>query len=136
MRGRKLASTVLAAAALTVSAQVLAPPAGADPDTDFYNELHQYGIYGQKDYNAWIGKLACKRLWMHTDADVYKSSDWILKQLNRESTTAQAWQFLGAAMRTYCPDQLPLLQAAAGPPPEVPSDAAQTPSGPSLGAEQ
>jgi hypothetical protein len=33
-----------------------AAPAHADPDTDFTSELHTYGIYGQKDYNAWIGK--------------------------------------------------------------------------------
>jgi len=32
-----------------------AAPAHADPDTDFTSELHTYGMYGQKDYNAWIG---------------------------------------------------------------------------------
>ena len=26
------------------------------------SELHTYGMYGQKDYNAWIGKSICKRL--------------------------------------------------------------------------
>ncbi|MCV7392297.1 DUF732 domain-containing protein [Mycobacterium porcinum] len=40
----------------------VAAPAYADPDTDFANELHTFGIYGQKDYNAWIGKIMCKRL--------------------------------------------------------------------------
>ncbi|PEG38053.1 hypothetical protein CQY20_13975 [Mycolicibacterium agri] len=133
MRGKRLISTVAAVCAVTVPGLGLAAPALADPDTDFYNELHTYGIYGQKDYNAWIGKLACKRLHMHTDADVYKSSEWILKQLDRESTTAQAWQFLGAAMRTYCPDQLPLLQNVAQPPEAAPAAA---PAGPALPAEQ
>ena len=33
-----------------------AAPAHADPDTDFTGDLHTYGIYGPKDYNAWIGK--------------------------------------------------------------------------------
>jgi hypothetical protein len=41
------------------AALVFAAPAQADPDTDFTNELHTYGIYGQKDYNAWIGKITC-----------------------------------------------------------------------------
>ena len=36
-----------------------AAPAHADPDTDFTSELHTYGIYGQKDYNAWIGEITC-----------------------------------------------------------------------------
>jgi Protein of unknown function (DUF732) len=136
MRGKRLISTLVTGIALTMPALAVAAPAHADPDTDFYKELHEFGIYGQKDYNAWIGKLACKRLWMHTDADVYKSSAWILKQLDRDSTTAQSWQFLGEAMKFYCPDQLPLLQAAAGPPPEAPSNSAPVPAGPGLAAEQ
>src|SRR5687767_7739125 len=47
----------------------LAAPASADVDTDFANELHTYGIYGQKDYNAWIGKIQCKRLRTGLDAN-------------------------------------------------------------------
>ncbi|MCV7230018.1 DUF732 domain-containing protein, partial [Mycolicibacterium komossense] len=39
------------AAAVPVAAQ-------ADPDTDFANDLHSFGIYGPRDYNAWIGKIA------------------------------------------------------------------------------
>ncbi|HEX2285134.1 MAG TPA: DUF732 domain-containing protein, partial [Mycobacterium sp.] len=31
----------------------------------------------------------------------------------KDSTTEQAWQFLGAALRTYCPDQLRVLEQAA-----------------------
>jgi hypothetical protein len=93
---------------------VLAAPAHADPDTDFTNELHTYGIYGQKDYNAWIAKIACKRLDNGTDQDANKSAKFIFMQLQKGSTTEQAWQFLGAALRTYCPEKLPILEAAAG----------------------
>lgn len=41
----------------------LAAPAHADVDTDFANELHTYGIYGQRDYNAWLAKITCERLY-------------------------------------------------------------------------
>ena len=47
---------IIAGIAVAAAGLVLAAPAHADPDTDFANELHVYGIYGQKDYNAWIGK--------------------------------------------------------------------------------
>jgi hypothetical protein len=42
------------------AALVFAAPTHADPDTDFSNELHTYGIYGGKDYNAWIGRRAAR----------------------------------------------------------------------------
>ncbi|MCW2563415.1 MAG: hypothetical protein JWQ31_1975, partial [Mycobacterium sp.] len=53
MKVLRLASIAAAAIAPVL---VFAAPAHADPDTDFANELHTYGLYGQKDYNAWIGK--------------------------------------------------------------------------------
>ena len=109
MKGLHLASI---AAAAIAPALVFAAPAHADPDTDFAKELHTYGIYGQKDYNAWIGKIACKRLYNGVDADADKSAKFIFLQLQKGSTTEQAWQFLGAALRTYCPEKLPILQAA------------------------
>jgi hypothetical protein len=87
--------------------------AHADPDTDFAGELHTYGIYGQKDYNAWIGKIACKRMYNNVDHDAYQSAKFVSAQLQTDSTTEQAWQFLGAALRTYCPEKLPILDAAA-----------------------
>jgi hypothetical protein len=99
--------------AVVAAAVALAAPAHADPDTDFGNELHTYGIYGQKDYNAWIGKITCKRLYNGTDLDADKSAKFVFIQLPKGSDTAQAWQFLGAALRTYCPDKLPILAAAA-----------------------
>jgi Protein of unknown function (DUF732) len=92
---------------------VFAAPAHADPDTEFANELHNYGIYGQKDYNAWIGKITCKRLYNGVDQDAFKSAQFISLQLQKGSTTEQAWQFLGAALNTYCPEKLPVLEAAA-----------------------
>jgi hypothetical protein len=110
MKGMRLAS--IAAAALA-PALVFAAPAHADPDTDFANELHTYGIYGQKDYNAWIGKITCKRLDNGHDADAQASAAFVHLQLEKDSTTEQAWQFLGASLRTYCPDKLPILDAAA-----------------------
>ena len=93
----------------------LAAPAHADPDVDFANELHTYGIYGQKDYNAWIGKITCKRLYNGVDQDANKSAKFVFLQLPKGSTTEQAWQFLGGALRTYCPEKLPVLDAAAQP---------------------
>jgi len=45
MKGTRLASI---AAAAIAPALVFAAPAHADPDVDFANELHTYGIYGQK----------------------------------------------------------------------------------------
>ena len=130
MKATRLASTVLTAIAIAVPAQVLAAPAHADPDTDFQNELHIYGIYGQKDYNAWIGKITCKRLYNGVDKDAYGSAKFILAQLVKDSTTDKAWQFLGAALRTYCPEKLPVLQQVAGQPPAAPA-----PEGPPLAAE-
>jgi hypothetical protein len=91
----------------------VAAPAHADPDTDFTNELHTYGIYGQKDRNAWIGKITCKRLRNGVDVDAYKSAWFVQTNLDKDTTTEQAWQFLGAALRTYCPDKMPILQQAA-----------------------
>ena len=103
----------VAAAVAIAPAVVFAAPVHADPDTDFANELHTYGIYGQKDYNAWIGKIACKRLYNGLDQDADKSAKFVFLQLDKGSTTEQAWQFLGAALRTYCPDKMSVLQAAA-----------------------
>ncbi|WNG90657.1 DUF732 domain-containing protein [Mycobacterium sp. ITM-2016-00318] len=132
MKTKRLASTVLTAIALVVPALAAAAPANADPDTDFYNELHIYGIYGEKDYNAWIGKIACKRLWNNLDHDANASATFVKRQLNKNTTTEQTYQFLGAAYRTYCPEKLPILTQMSGadaPPPEAPA-------GPPLPAEQ
>jgi hypothetical protein len=104
-------SSVLAS--IMTAAAALAAPVHADPDVDFANELHTYGIYGPKDDNAWIGKITCQRLDNGLDQDAGMSAKFVFRQLPKDATTAQAWQFLGAALRTYCPDKLPVLQAAA-----------------------
>jgi hypothetical protein len=135
MKAKRLVSTVLTAFALAVPALAFSAPIHADPDTDFSNELHIYGIYGQKDYNAWIGKITCKRLYNGVDKDAYGSAKFILAQLQKDSTTEQAWQFLGAALRTYCPEKLPVLQQVAGRP-ALPADQPPLPAGPPLPAEQ
>ena len=58
---------------------------------------------------------------------------FILAQLEKGSTTEQAWQFLGAALRTYCPDKLPVLSRWRGSRRRGPAAA---PEGPPLAAEQ
>jgi hypothetical protein len=96
---------------LAAAALLSAAPAQADVDTDFTNELHIYGIYGQKDYNAWIAKITCKRLKNGLDTNAEMSAKFVHNQLVKDSTTEQAWQFLGAGLRLYCPDRLPILTA-------------------------
>ncbi len=91
---------------LAAAALLSAAPAQADVDTDFTNELHIYGIYGQKDYNAWIGKITCKRLNKGLDTDANMSAQFVHNQLIKDTTTEQAWQFLGAALRSVLPRQV------------------------------
>jgi Protein of unknown function (DUF732) len=92
-----------------VAALTFAAPAQADPDSDFAKELHTYGIYGQKDFNAWIAKIACKRLDRGVDVTAADSAKFVSDQLLRGTSTEQAYQFLGAAMNYYCPAKRVLL---------------------------
>jgi hypothetical protein len=87
--------------------------AHADPDTDFAGRLHTYGIYGPKDYNAWLGKIACQRMNNNVDHDAYQSAKFVTGNLARQNTTVQNWQFLGAAIDFYCPDKRSVLERAA-----------------------
>src|ERR1700758_5021570 len=96
-----------------VAMVALAAPAYADPDADFANQLHGYGIYGPRDYNAWLGKITCERLHNGLDATADKSAHFALINLPRDTTTGQSYQFLAAAIGTYCPDKIPILTAAA-----------------------
>ena len=123
---------ILAATAALALALAAPTPAHADVDTDFARQLHTFGIYGQKDYNAWIGKIMCKRLDRGLDADAYASAKFVSMQLQKGSTTGQAWQFVGLAIPTYCPDKQYVLQQAAGQPVAPPAD----PNQPALPAEQ
>lgn len=104
----------IATAAVAVAAAVgLAAPASADPDIAFADQLHEFGIFGARDYNAWLGKIACKRMDRGVDSDAYASANFVHRNLDRDTTMAQAFQFLGAAVSTYCPDKVGVLQAAA-----------------------
>ena len=109
MRLAKLSVPAMVTAAMVA----VAASAHADPDTDFANQLHGYGIYGPLDYNAWLGKIACERLHNGVDTTADKSARFALVNLPRGTTTAQSYQFLAAAIGTYCPDQVPILTAAA-----------------------
>jgi len=102
-----------ALAAIAGMAIALAAPAHADPDTDFDAQLKSYGIYGPRDFNAWMGKIACERLHNGVDATADKSAAFLFNNLPRGTTHAQSWQFLGAAINTYCPDEAPAWQNAA-----------------------
>jgi len=97
-----------------VASVAIARPAYADPDTDFANQLHAHGIYGPKDYNAWIGKITCKRFYNGLDQDAEKSAKFVCAQLPRGTTTKQGWQILAAAINTYCPELAPVLHRDAG----------------------
>jgi len=104
--------TMIGIAAVVV-ALTTAAPAAADPDTNFANELHVYGIYGQKDYNAWIGKIMCKRIYTGVDPDVFATANFVHNQLPKGATTDQSYQFVAAGLRTYCPEKLPILDQVA-----------------------
>ncbi|MBS9534993.1 DUF732 domain-containing protein [Mycobacterium sp. M1] len=101
------------AAAIMGAAVALAALAHADPDTDFAYELKTYGIYGARDYNAWLGKITCERLRNGVDGDADKSVHFISQNLQKGTTQAQAWKFLGASINTYCPGERPVYERAA-----------------------
>jgi Protein of unknown function (DUF732) len=89
------------------------PDSGATTSVNAWPRGGSFTFYGQRDYNAWIAKIACKRSYTGVDADAFRSAEFVTANLRRGTTTAQAWQFLGAAVKTYCPDQTPVLQQAA-----------------------
>jgi hypothetical protein len=106
-------AAALSAVGTTAATIMLAVPARADVDTDFANQLHTYGIYGQRDYNAWLGKITCERLDDGLDSNAEKSAVFLSPNLPRGSTTEQTWQFLAAAINTYCPDRTAVLTSVA-----------------------
>ncbi|MGU3501577.1 DUF732 domain-containing protein [Mycobacterium sp. C31M] len=99
---------------MVVIGVVCAAPAQADVDTDFARTLHGYGIYGPRDYNAWLGKLSCKRLSVGLDADAGQSAVFLSNNLARTTNTEQVWQFLGAPISVYCPQYQTALTAFSG----------------------
>ena len=118
-------------ATLGAASIAFAAPAHADVDTDFATELHTYGIYGQRDFNAWIGKITCKRFRTGLDANAYESAVFLKTNLHKDTTEQQVYQFMGAAVRYYCPDQQPAIDRLAGQ-----SAPAPVPAGTPLPAEQ
>ncbi|HET7072915.1 MAG TPA: DUF732 domain-containing protein [Mycobacterium sp.] len=113
MKGTSLAASVAVAAPILAGAIALAAPAQADDyDAPFNAQLHTYGIYGPQDYNAWLGKITCERLSRGVDGDAYKSATFIQRNLPLHTTEGQSFQFLGAAIDHYCPDQVGVLQRA------------------------
>jgi hypothetical protein len=109
MKGTRLATIAAAAGA----AVMLAAPAQADDyDAPFMTTIHGFGIYGPQDYDAWLGKITCERITRGVDHDAYKSATFIQRNLPLGTTEGQAFQFLGAALDHYCPDQVGFLQRA------------------------
>ena len=106
-------AAALSAAGTTAATIMLVVPARADVDTDFANQLHTYGIYGQRDYNAWLAKITCERLDDGLDSNAEKSAVFLSPNLPHGSTTEQTWQFLAAAINTYCPDRTAVLTSVA-----------------------
>jgi len=106
-------AAALGAVGTTAATIMLAVPARADVDTDFANQLHTYGIYGQRDYNAWLAKITCERLDDGLDSNAEKSAVFLSPNLPHGSTTEQTWQFLAAAINTYCPDRTAILTSVA-----------------------
>ena len=109
--------------ALAGAAIGLAAPAQADPvprtpsppsdnDAPFKNTVNGFGIYLPQDELAWMGKISCDRINRGVDTDPYKSADFIQKNLARGTTQGQAFQFLGAAIDHYCPNQVGFIQGA------------------------
>jgi hypothetical protein len=105
---------VIRLAAIVAVAIALAAPAHADDDTDFANQLHTYGIYGPRDYNAWLGKIVCDRLHKGADANAFQSTRFVAANLPRGTTPVQTWQFFATAISHYCPDQTTVLENVAG----------------------
>ncbi len=98
------------AAAAVAMAIGLAVPAHADPDTDFNNQVHTYGIYQPMDRSAYLAKIACRRLGQGVDPDAAASAAFLSKNLPRGTTRVQSFEFLGSAISIYCPDLAPKLQ--------------------------
>lgn len=122
---------VVVLAALGAATIGLAAPANADRDTDFASELKTYGIYGQRDYNAWIAKIQCKRLQTGLDANAGEAAVFLKTNLHKDSTEQQVYQYLNAAINFYCPDQRYVVDSIAGIPAPAP-----LPAGAPLPAEQ
>jgi hypothetical protein len=108
MKRSRLATGVAMAAA----AIALAPLAQADYDTDFKYTVNGFGIYGPQDRLAWLAKIECERIERGVDGDAHKSATFLQRNLPLGTTQGQAFQFLGAGIDHYCPEQVGFLQRA------------------------
>ena len=52
-------------------------------------------------------------LFRSLDKDAYQATSFLTKNLDRNTSTEQKWQFLGASIDEYCPEQRPVLERAA-----------------------
>jgi Protein of unknown function (DUF732) len=109
MKGTKLATIVAAAG---VALAVAAPAHADDYDYPFKTTVNSFGVFGPQDQLAWLGKISCDRIGRGVDGDPYKSATFIQRNLPRGTTQGQAFQFLGAAIDHYCPDQVGFIQRA------------------------
>ncbi|MEZ0365148.1 DUF732 domain-containing protein [Mycobacterium sp. pUA109] len=107
MKPAKLLAAIVAVA-IAAAGQV-----HADVDADFGDQLHTHGIYGPRDYNAWLGKIVCERLNRGLDVNADRSAHFLSTNLPRHTTQVQAWEFLATAISFYCPQQAPALENAA-----------------------
>jgi hypothetical protein len=116
---RLVTISALAGAAIALAAPAQADPAipstpspPSDHDAPFKNIVNGFGIYGPQDQLAWLGKISCDRINRGVDSDPYKSADFLQRNLARGTTQGQAFQFLGAAIDNYCPNQVGFIQGA------------------------
>lgn len=93
-----------------ITAMVFAAPACADVDVDFNERLHGHGVYGPRDYNAWLGKIVCKRLDTSVDTDAQQSTRFVARNLPRTYDTEQSRQFVAAAIDFYCAEKQVVLK--------------------------
>jgi Protein of unknown function (DUF732) len=109
MKCRTLATGIAA----TAAAIALAAPAQADDyDYVFKQTVNHFGVYGPQDQLAWLGKISCERIGRGVDGDPYKSANFVQHNLPLGTSQGQAFQFLGAAIDHYCPDQVGFIQRA------------------------
>src|SRR5258708_20997840 len=96
-----------AVVSIFAAAVALAVPARADVDTDFANQLHTYGIYGARDYNAWLAKITCKRMGSGLDTGAEKAAEFLSHNLPRGAHTGPTWRFPAPPVATASPNPTP-----------------------------
>ncbi len=99
-------------AGVAVAIALAAPAQADDYDYPFKQTVNRFGVYGPQDQLAWLAKISCERIGRGVDGDAYKSATFIQHNLPRGTTEGQAFQFLGAAIDHYCPDQVGFIQRA------------------------